>query len=746
MSGLRVTLRSALVGLFAPAVALAADPEPAAVTPAAEPPAPAADAPPPPPPPTDVLVVGTKEGRTGGSGLIIKSKQLERFEHDDPHQVLLSSPGVYVRQEDGFGLRPNVGMRGAATDRSKKVTLMEDGVLFAPAPYSAPAAYYFPLITRMTSVRVLKGPSAILHGPHTVGGAIDLVTAPIPDSGKGMVDLALGRFGYKKAHARGGVSDETWGALVEGVHVSSTGFKEIDGVGGDTGFSRNEWMGKLRRSLPPLSGMTHELELKAGYSSEVSRETYLGLSDADFRADPDRRYAATQRDEMRWTRTALALTHKATMVDGLEVRTTVYRSDFDRTWNRVQGMRQVDLYSALKNPRTELDHLAVSELRGETASIGGADTLLVGPNHRVFSASGVQVAVRGDGRTGPIRHAVQQGLRLHHDDIAREHTQEGYSIDGASLVPLGTGVETTARNEASSDALALYLMDAMTWWRLTMTVGARVETIRGRFVDHLTGTETRLGQRVVLPGAGLFGAITQDLGVFGGVHEGFTPAPPTDQTDVRPERSTNTEVGVRWAPRKFRAEIIGFWNAYRNLTSLCTFSSGCAQDGIDRQFNGGKARIRGVEVYVESELPAGRGWSVPGRLAYTFTDARFLSTFSSSDPTFADVRSGDQLPYVPRQQLTASVGVERRNLGLHLAYTQIGRMREAAGQGTASSDLVTDQVRQIDASASYKPRTGLTLYVNGRNLTDQRALVARRPFGARPSAPMTVQAGVKAEF
>ena len=67
-------------------------------------------------------------------------------------------PGVYSRGEDGFGLRPNIGIRGVSPDRSKKVTLMEDGILFGPAPYSAPAAYFFPLVTRMDGHAGDQGP------------------------------------------------------------------------------------------------------------------------------------------------------------------------------------------------------------------------------------------------------------------------------------------------------------------------------------------------------------------------------------------------------------------------------------------------------------------------------------------------------------------------------------------------------------------------------------------------------------
>src|ERR1051325_8648460 len=135
----------------------AADPVPASSEPEAD---------------AEVVVLADRIRRAPGSVHVISTETLERYKYDDPHATLQLVPGVYVRTEDGFGLRPNIGIRGAISDRSSKVALMEDGVLFGPAPYSAPAAYYFPIIGRMTQVEVVKGPAAIQYGPQTVGGAI----------------------------------------------------------------------------------------------------------------------------------------------------------------------------------------------------------------------------------------------------------------------------------------------------------------------------------------------------------------------------------------------------------------------------------------------------------------------------------------------------------------------------------------------------------------------------------------------
>ena len=139
----------------------------------------------------------------GGARAELTKEALERDEYDDLHKVLGGVAGVYIRDEDGYGLRPNIGMRGAAADRSAKITLMEDGVLSGPAPYTAPAAYYVPLVTRMSRIEVTKGPSAIRFGPATVGGAIDMLGEPFPAERAGYVDLAGGSDLYGKLHAHG---------------------------------------------------------------------------------------------------------------------------------------------------------------------------------------------------------------------------------------------------------------------------------------------------------------------------------------------------------------------------------------------------------------------------------------------------------------------------------------------------------------------------------------------------------------
>jgi Fe(3+) dicitrate transport protein len=689
----------------------------------------------------ETVVVGTPETRTSGSVHVVKESQLQRFEQDDPHAILQSVPGVYARGEDGFGLRPNVGLRGVNPDRSKKVTLLEDGVLFGPAPYSAPAAYYFPLMTRMQTVRILKGPSAIQHGPQTVGGSVDFVTRNIPSGEEGRVDVAGGQHLYGKLHGYYGASTERSGFLVEGVHLRSNGFKVLDG-GGNTGFRRNEWMLKARHTLAADDDSRHSVQLKLGYSDEASNETYLGLSDADFAASPLRRYAASRFDRMEWHRTQAVLRHDFES-GALTVTTQAYRHDLQRIWRKVNRFQGASIANVLADPTSARNAIYYGVLTGQLDTSAPEETLLIGPNNRKFVSQGLQSVARWSTVTGPLSHSLELGARYHFDRIDRLHTEDGFRMVGSELVPDGRPTATTASNRDGTHAVALHVTDAVAWGPLMVTPGVRLEVLRSQSVDRLADTRQSGSLEALMPGVGVHGAITRSLGLFAGVYRGFSPPAPGQPEEVLPERSTNFETGARWARRGERLEVVGFLNAYSNLTDICTFSNGCLNEELDRQVDAGKARIMGVEAFAEKTFRPGGGVTFPTSVAYTFTQTRMLEDFRSADPQFGVVRAGDEMPYVPRHQLFASAGVESALGGIHLSATFIDAMREEAGQGEARSGTMTEAQLTFDLNATWSFASKGELYLNARNLLDNQSLVSRRPYGARVNAPRAVLIGLK---
>ena len=142
----------------------------------------------------EITIVGSQdEARTlPGSGSVVGNDQILIEAANDINQLLKTVPGIYIQEEDGYGLRPNIGIRGATSERASKVTLMEDGVMIAPAPYSNPAAYYFPTALRMHSVEVLKGAPLLRYGPQTTGGVVNMVSTPIPQENTGGVSFRYG--------------------------------------------------------------------------------------------------------------------------------------------------------------------------------------------------------------------------------------------------------------------------------------------------------------------------------------------------------------------------------------------------------------------------------------------------------------------------------------------------------------------------------------------------------------------------
>lgn len=703
-----------------------------------------------------IMVIGTPEKREEmpGSAQLIDAAALEKFEYDDIHRILRQAPGVNIQEEDGYGLRPNIGLRGSGVERSSKITLMEDGVLIAPAPYSAPAAYYFPTAGRMERVEILKGPAAIKYGPQTVGGAINLVSTSIPDELSGRLDARLGSDSARLVHAWAGGSTEHLGVLFETYQSSADGFKKLD-TGGDTGFEIEDYMGKIRLNTADSADIYQSLELKFSYTDQESDETYLGLIDGDFAATPYRRYAASANDLMLTEHWQVQASHLVEFSDMVDLTTVAYYNDYKRNWFKLNninlGAGGLGVANVLANPAAYPDAIAI--LRGEMDSPD--DALELRNNNRSYYAWGIQSILGLHFATGDVGHNLELSVRYHEDEEDRLQNEENFAMRGGVLVPTSVeAIGSNANREAYARAWSFYVQDEITFGDLRVTPGVRVERIKLTRDDYSTTdpdrsegpTATRENTlTAVTPGIGLLYSATDELSIIAGVHRGFSPPGP-GSTDEKEEKSVNYEAGLRYSSGPTAIEAIGFYSDYSNILGTCTNSVGCTVGDIGDQFNGGAVDVIGLELTAATDLGAhvDSPLSFPVSLAYTWTDAEFKSDFS--DGFWGDVTSGDSLPYLPRHQLNLIVGVAGDRWGVDMDVNYVSSTRTEAGSGPIPEDVKVGGRVVLDLSARYQVTDMVGLFGAVENLADNSYAVARRPLGLRPGKPQTFMAGVTVTF
>ncbi len=710
-----------------------------------------------PPSPSTVFealtVTGGAEGRRRAPGSVhyLGPEVLKEQSHDDIHRILRQVPGVNLQEEEGYGLRPNIGMRGTGVERSQKITLLEDGILIAPAPYAAPAAYYFPTVGRMEAVEVRKGSSSIRQGPYTNGGVLNLISTSIPTTALARADLTLGGDKTVKAHASLGGSGERWGWLLEGYRFETDGFKELDG-GGETGVTLQDWVAKGRLQSGSEARAYQALEIKLGVTDQAGDETYLGLTRDDFDRTPYRRYAGSQVDAIDTDHEQVQLRWFVQPAPRFDLTTTTYRNDFFRNWYKLQSVRDTGLGTVLDEPVEYPEALAI--LRGEVDASAGP--LAVRANRRDYFGRGLQ-SVAGLGfRLGATDHRLEAGLRYHEDEEDRFQEDDLWNMVAGRMALESRGAPGSQTNRVSDAAAwAFFVQDSIRFERLTVTPGVRFESIDyhrrdfggsdpGRVGDHLVQRSS--GVEELIPGLGVSYAPADRWTVFAGIHKGFSPPGPGQDDGTRAEESWNHEAGVRFVGPGLDAELVGFFNDYDNLLGQDTLSSGGT--GTGDVFNGGAVEVSGLELGLGTDLGRRLGWrlGVPLRLAWTWTRSEFRTSFETDFADWAPaVRGGDELPYLPEHQGSLSTGLVGETWDLRLSIQHVDEMRTKPGRGPIGPGEGTDRATIVDLSASYRLLRGLRLELHIRNLSDEVYVAARRPAGARPGLPRTLSVGVSWE-
>ncbi|MGC6421659.1 MAG: TonB-dependent receptor family protein [Flavobacteriaceae bacterium] len=701
-------------------------------------------------------ILGNKyvaHNRTGAS-YFLSAEELADFGYIDINRALKSVPGVNFYEEDGFGLRPNISLRGTSPQRSSKITLMEDGVLIAPAPYSSPAAYYFPSVARMQAIEILKGSSQVQYGPFTTGGVINMVSTGIPEKLSGRFQSSYGSFNSSQLYTNIGQSGNNVGYVVEYLQLNSDGFKQL-GNAENTGFDTHDLMGKVRWQSDAEASLPQSIELKYHYYKETSNETYLGLTEADFEARPYFRYAASQEDVMQADQRQLMLTHTLNFSTNLKMVSNVYQNTFKRNWYKLDAVtvdgNRLGLATIVSDPSAYQPHLSL--LKGEPS--GDSNTLWVKANNRVYTARGIQTKLdyHWYGASGAF-HDLEIAVRYHYDEEDRFQWENGYSMTNSDMLLQSEGAKGAKGNRISSaQALAVYALYKYKYKGWTLTPGIRIESIGlaredfGKTDPNRTGANLATRENAitaVIPGIGFNYTFSNRMALFGGIHKGFSP--PGSAPGEEAEESVNVELGSRFAiGSSVSGELIGFFNDYSNLLGSDLAASG-GTGNLD-PFNAGAVHVSGAEFLLNyNPSKTGNTLQFPLTFAYTFTEAIFQSSFGSNEDIWGTVAQGDRVPYITPHQWTLTSRIEHPKYECNISIRYNGAFGTQAGNGNPNAIQEVAENLVVDVSAQWHVTPKISLSSQLVNLFDSVYVASRVPAGLRPGHPLGVYGGMRFMF
>ena len=692
-----------------------------------------------------------------GSAAYVSAEEFRSRGQTNLARIAAKVPSVFVRDEDGYGNFPNIALRGVDGTRSSKVTLMEDGILTSPSPYSAPAAYYSPKASRMSAIEFLKGSSQVKYGPHTTGGAVNFLSTPIPADGENNF-FSRNTFGTDQTFF-----NQTWygdtqtteagtfGYLLELHTMTSEGFRDIDGTSKDSGFDLIEPMLKL--FYEPNTDLKQRFEAKVGYTDFDANESYGGITVTDLRRDPNRRYSSTQFDHHTAEHLRSYLKWIAEPSDALRIESAVYFNSFERSWDKLDGLRGAGLRTNVAEALLHAPSLAVLQGTG----VGEIFTRDAVRDHESYGWQN-QANFRFD--TGSVSHDLAVGLRLHYDRAGGTNQQIFYTSNGTGgFGPAAPGAIGSAGLQEVF-ATALYLEDEIKIGALTLRPGIRYEHLE---LENTTagGVNTSGDEQLLMGGIGATYDFDAENSLFGGIYRGQSPANPSGYlTGTDSEESLGFEIGYRLHEDALRTELVTFYTDYDNLIAPQFDVVG----GLSPSRNAGAAEAWGLESLVEYDLgqAMGASYGLPVYISATYTQAEFKDIsglLANTAGLFSGAQSGSQLPYLPDWKLAAGISyiAEKWGINLDASFTtstwgtgynddvRIDNLTALPGNPSAVDGKI-DSLSLIDLTGHYQLNENLKLVGGIQNIFDTRKIVSRAPLGPRANAPRMIFAGVEATF
>jgi Fe(3+) dicitrate transport protein len=680
-----------------------------------------------------IIVIGNHSARDEipGSAQTIGPEDLARQNPFTLNEALRQVPGVYPRDEEGLGLRPNIGIRGLNPTRSSKVLLLEDGLPLSFAPYGDNASYYHPPLSRFDRIEVLKGAGQIKFGPHTVGGVINYITPEAPDTPTARFSLTGGNRGAREF-------DSMLGAPALGGKIMvQANYRQSDGVRANHDLRLLDIYLKGQWSLTD----TQTLSLRLSRFAEDSQVSYSGLTEAEYAADP--RGNPFPNDRFDSERLGASLLHGWKISSAATLKTSFYISRFSRDWWRQSS-------NSSQRPNDASDP-ACKGLANLSSSCGNEGRLR---DYTVFGGES-RLQLKYD------RIELNTGARVHRE--VQDRVQWNGDTPTSRTPGIGVNAGVKEDNRRSLVAASGFVEARITFGDLALQPGVRVEHIRYHRTNRLNQISGNSDDTVVIPGFGFTYRAAPELSLYGGVHRGFSPVRTEDiidnsnggARDIEAEKSWNYELGVRGQIMPgWQADVTLFQMDFANQTIASSVAGGTGGTPTSQ----GKTQHRGLEL--SSQLSSKNAGLTTRDDVFLRSAVTFVERAIFVGPRFSAVAgsgtisvASNRLPYSPRWLISVMAGykwAQAVTLNAELLHTsqQFGDDLNLNVLNASSSGQlgVLPAFTTVNLNAQLQwPDSHWSVQASVKNIADT-LYIADRSRGLLPGSPRQFTVGATIRF
>jgi len=616
-------------------------------------------------------------------------------------EALRYVPGLSL--ETGEGHRDEIFIRGQETTADFYLDGLRDD-----------AQYYRPLYN-IEQIEVLKGANALIFGRGGGGGVINRVSKTARINGASAeFDLSIDTFG---AYAILGDINTTLSDKAA-LRLNAT----FDEFNSNRDFYDGRFIGFSPTSSMQLSNMTR---LTVTYSYDDDRR----LVDRGNPADGDgplRGVRDTLFGDPGFNDTEAQIHIVRTRIDhefsgDLSINATLQYAEYDKAYQNILPRRLTNNgadveFSGYRDTQIRENFIAQANLvwQFETGTLG----------HTILAGAEGAWQESNNGRAN-VTFADESG-----GGTGRFTAPLGNSFAFPAL-----GFSAAVRDRDSDlEVFSAYLQDQIDLGEhLQFIAGLRWDRFDLRTIEQITNSRGDRVDNEFSPRLGLIIKPSQQLSLYASYSESFLPQAgdqffllsPTN-AEFEPEKFTNYEIGVKWAP-KDKLFVTG---ALFQLDRTNTRATDPDNSGLT--ILTGESRTRGLEFNLVGDISS--QWQA--NIGYSYLDGEITgaSLFGAE---------GRRLQQLPRHQVTAWTRYDFSNqfgLGMGLVY------QDEQFASFSNSVTLPDYLR-VDAAAYYTLDDRISLQLNVENLFDAEYFPsAHGDNNIQPGRPFNARLGVRVAF